>query len=150
MGWLDSYKNKFDAEEAEKEKESKVKSAMWKRYREDADKALATLVKNSLQELVGKKTKDGKVLRIEADNGYCAGVIVYAGDEKLLSISYYYQEGQDYDGDGMSWGNGSYSLIKNMYLYRPSKSRYGSSYDKGRSAGLDEEELAYYLLTILE
>lgn len=150
MGWLDSYKNKFDEEAAKKEKEDKERQEMWARHRKDAEAKLNEFIDYSLKDLVGRKTKDGKTLKLGKEEGHSAIVVLWADDEKLLSINYYYQEGQEYDGDGMSWGSGNYYIVKNMYLYRPHTSKYGYKQEKGRSSGLDEEELAHYLLTILE
>ncbi len=148
MGWLDSYKQKLDDEASKKEAEEKETQKMWERYRKDAQQHLDTFIEYYLKDLVGRKTKDGKTLRIGPGESYYPNIAVYADDEKLASICFYYREGENTDGDGMSWGNGSYSLIKNVITHREYKGRYYNN-GKDSSSNLDTEELAHYFVTLL-
>jgi hypothetical protein len=148
MTWLSEHKKRFDAEEADKaEKERKAieeeVSRQCSAYRE-----LVRFVETALHDLVGKKTKDGKTLRLELKDRSCA--TVYAGDEKFLYLHFWYKEGEKYDRDGCSWGDGTYSLCRQVTYCRPHKSRHGYDEAADKWGSLYDEDLAYYLLTFLE
>lgn len=147
MSWLNSYKKKFDDEKAEKERKMKESQDAWNHRHQQASNDLNDFVKYHLQDLVGKKTKDGKILRLEIKENYAR---LYADNEEFVCLHYYYREEEDTDGDGMSWGNGKYYLVKDMQLCRPHKSRGGYDWDGKRSRLFNEEELAHYLLIFLE
>ena len=148
MSWLSEKKKQFDAEEAKKlAAEQKEREELNARH-DSAYAELKRFVKNNLADLEGKETKDGKELRIEFDNdGHSA--TMYAGDEKVLYLHFWYNENEKYDGDGCSWGDGTYYLKKEVTYYRPHKDRNGYE-RKGDWKDLYEDDLAHYLLTFVK
>lgn len=149
MSWLSEHQKKFDAEAAKKAEKQKEEVEASNSRRKSAYSQLKSFVETTLRDLVGKKTKDGKKLRLELDNErYCAKM--YAGDEEFLYLSFWYKENEKYDSDGCSWGDGTYYLSKQVTYHRPHKSRNGYDEQAGKWGSLYDEDLAHYLLTFIK
>lgn len=150
MSWLTEKKKQFDAEETKRlAKEQKDREECAARH-ESAYAELKRFVKNTLADLEGKKTKDGKELRIEFDNErHC--VTMYAGEnEKFLYLHFWYKENERYDSDGCSWGDGTHYLKQEVAYYRAHKDRHGYEQSPDKWKDLYEDDLAHYLLTFLK
>ena len=149
MSWLSEQKKKFDAEEAEKAAHEKKERDASQARHEGAYSELKHYVKNTLADLEGKKTRDGKKLRLEFDNERNC-VKMYAGDEEFLYLSFWYKENEKYDSDGCLWGDGTYYLKQDVRYNRPHKARHGYDYEKDKWGSLYDEDLAHYLLTFIK
>lgn len=63
--------------------------------RQSAYKELVSFTEHVVKDLVGKKTRDGKKLRLELDKErHCA--TMYAGDEKFLYLHFWYRGDRTY------------------------------------------------------
>jgi hypothetical protein len=150
MSWLNEKKKQFDAAEAERlAKEQKDREERDSRC-QSAYNELKMFVKNTLADLEGKETKDGKQLRIKFDNERHS-VTMYAGEnEKFLYLHFWYKENEKYDGDGCSWGDGTYYLKEEVHYIRPHKDKCGYEKPEGKWGALYEDDLAHYLLTFVK
>jgi len=147
MSWLDGYKQKFDNEIAEKERKIRESDETYQRRHLSACQQLQDFVKVYLQDLVGKKTKDGKILRLEIKENHAS---LYEDDQPFVALHYQEEERSVYlNGNSYTCGNGQYKLVKNMHLCKPHKNRGGSDENGKITKRLCEETLAHYLLTFL-
>ncbi len=150
MSWLNQYKKKFADEDAKKNMEENEKAKDALRRDERAKEELNRFVNSTLTELEGKKTKDGKALKIKRDlDNY---VKLMADDEELLALYFHYTEDSKCDdGEGYPHYLGTYTLEKKVYFSRPFTSRYGYKHGPKYHTNLyDGEEMAVYLLEILK
>lgn len=149
MTWLSEYQQKFAQEDAQKVEKKEQEADEGRGRHNCAASELTRFVESALKDLVGRKTRDGEILRLELDKDR-ASATMYGGDEKFLYISFWYKENEKYDGDGCSYGDGTYFLKKDVHYCRPHKSRRGYDEPKDKWGSLYEEDLAYYLLKFLE
>lgn len=148
MTWLSSMQKKFTQEEAAKVEREQREAEAAKERLSSASNELVRFIETHLQDLVGKKTKNGEVLRMELDkNRSCA--TMYIGDKPLVTLSFYYWENESYDSDGCSWGDGTYYLKKLASYHQPYKDKGGHNVEKTYK-DLYEEDLAHYLLQFID
>lgn len=140
MSWLLDRKVAVEKEQIEKEEEdTRIRQAAHERLNE-AKSALATFIRNTLQEVDGKITKDKKILQL-VSSPYLATVTLFANEDKLLSIGFFQREITEWEGsmDLSLVGTGRYT-IDQMICYGSNSNGYET---------LDIDKLADYLLTIL-
>jgi len=148
MSWLDAHKQKFAAEAAEKAAREQKERDECKARHDSAYAQLKQFIDLTIKDLVGKKTKDDKTLRLELDNErHCA--TMFAGDEKFLYMHFWYKEHERYDNDGCSWGDGTYYLSREVHYILPHKDRHGYEQKEGKWGTLYDEDLAHYLLAFI-
>ena len=150
MSWLTEKKRQFDAAEAERLAKEKADRDEFAARHESAYKELKQFVKNTLADLEGKETKYGKELRIEFDNERHSATMYAGENEKFLYLHFWYRENEKYDGDGCSWGDGTYYLKQEVAYHRAHKDRHGYERTEGDWKDLYEDDLAHYLLTFVK
>lgn len=149
MTWLSEHKKKFDQEEVERLAKERKEEEDQQIRRDSASRELVRFVETVLHDLVGKKTKDGKLIRLELDKDR-NNAIVYAGNEKFLDLYFWYTQNEKYDNDGCSWGDGIYYLNRQVIYYRPHNIRGGYNADAGKYGSLYDVDLAHYLLIFID
>lgn len=131
MSWLAEQKAKADSEKAERDKreaaeraacESRHQSSIARTKREYQSKFADLEGKICWQEVGDQKKKLGKFhAKIKEST-----ITFYAGDTKLGSVHYWLREEEKYDGDGCSWGTGSYYETSDMWLFLPYTKKDGT------------------------
>lgn len=152
MSWLQSHKDQLDKEKSEKEEKEKKELELYEYWNKRARSELMNFVHSKLQEVVGLKTKDGKVLYIKEVDGY---VFLMADLEPLLEMHCGMKEHEEYDRDGCKWGNGHYYTWREVKYCREYRKDGYTSLGGPNSrfcslSGSGENEVAYYLLQFVE
>jgi hypothetical protein len=145
MGWLEDFAEKFAKEEAEKKAKEDKKEEFFKSWHETVDKERKSFMQNKLGSLVGRKTKDGRIISMNEDT-------LLADGQPLLGVRFWLGEHEEHDSDGCRWGNGDYYVNKHVIYYIKHKNKSG--YDRGGPEDklhfLYEEDIAHYLLQLLQ
>lgn len=152
MSWLNEHKVRLDEQDAKVAENARLERELIDSWNESAIAELKSFVDRNLAEIKGKKTEDGKKIRIEWDKKYKNQVNVMADDEPFMKLYFHMDEHMDCDGDGCKWGNGQYYINKKVKYCREYMSRDG--YKKGgRESGMEwfyEDSIAEYLLKFIK
>jgi hypothetical protein len=145
MGWLEDFAEKFAKEEAEKKAKEDAKNKFLDRWHETVAEEQKSFMQSKLGPLVGQKTKDGRTISMNEDT-------LLADGQPLLGVRFWLGEHEEYDSDGCRWGNGNHYVSKHVIYYVKHKNKSG--YDRGGPEdGLHsfyEEDIAHYLLQLLQ
>lgn len=150
MSWLQQQKIALDKEIAKVEAETKQRQKEWEARFEEASNALKAFVNTHLNDLKGKKTKDGREITLNLEGGTFH---MYADKELMLYLHFSMMEENSYDGDGYSWGTGHYYIKKKVRYCLKYKDTTGYHESGGLESPLRdlyESDLAHYLLTFID